>query len=66
LAPENNNREIFFTEILDHPFLWDSKRKMLFLTDFSNYIETYIDDYKVKKLETHAKDYKIIKTPWIK
>lgn len=39
-----------FKDILDHPFLWDSKRKILFLSDFSNYIETHIDDQKVKKL----------------
>ena len=55
-----------FKDILDHPFLWDSKRKILFLSDFSNYIETHIDDQKVKKLESHAKDYNVIKTPWIK
>lgn len=39
---------------------------MLFLSDFSNYIETYIDDSKVKKLETSAKDYNIIPLPWIR
>lgn len=57
---------MMFRDILDHPFLWDSKRKILFLTDFSNYIETHIDDTKVKKFESHAKDYNVIKTPWIK
>lgn len=39
-----------YSQIIDHPFLWDSKRKILFLTDFSNYIETHIDEAKVKKL----------------
>ena len=59
-------RAQMFKDILDHPFLWDSKRKIMFLSDFSNYIETHIDEVKVKKLESHAKDYKVIKTPWIK
>ena len=55
-----------FKDIIDHPYLWDSKRKILFLSDFSNYIETHIDESKVKKLESHAKEYNVIKTPWIK
>ncbi len=39
---------------------------MLFLSDFSNYVETYLDDFKLKKLESYAKDYQIIDTPWTK
>lgn len=39
---------------------------MLFLSDFSNYLETYLDDIKIKKLETYAKDYQIIDNPWTK
>ncbi len=31
-------RELMFKDVLDHPYLWDSKRKILFLSDFSNYI----------------------------
>ncbi len=54
----------FLQNLSRHPFLWDSKRKMLFLSDFSNYIETYLDDFKIKKLESYAKDYQIIETPW--
>jgi uncharacterized secreted protein with C-terminal beta-propeller domain len=64
-VPENMRGQMF-KDILDHPFLWDSKRKIMFLSDFSNYIETHIDEAKVKKLESHAKDYNVIKTPWIK
>lgn len=59
------NHEFLF-QLGCHPFLWDSKRKMLFLSDFSNYIETYLDDYKLKKLESYARDYQIIDTPWTK
>jgi hypothetical protein len=39
---------------------------MLFLSDFSNYLETYLDDTKIKKLENYAKDYQIIDNPWTK
>ena len=56
----------FLFNLVCHPFLWDSKRKMLFLSDFSNYIETYLDDYKIRKLESYARDYEIIDNPWTK
>ena len=56
----------FLNQLLCHPFLWDSKRKMLFLLDFSNYTQTYLDDFKIKKLESYAKDYQIIDMPWTK
>ena len=56
----------FLQKLSCHPFLWDSKRKMLFLSDFSNYIETYLDDYKIKKFESSSRDYQIIDTPWTK
>ncbi|CAM6001063.1 unnamed protein product, partial [Sphagnum balticum] len=29
-----SNRDALFKGILEHPFLWNSKRKMLFLSDF--------------------------------
>ena len=56
----------FLQNLSCHPFLWDSKRKMLFLSDFSNYIETYLDDFKIRKLESSSRDYQIIDTPWTK
>jgi hypothetical protein len=61
-----HTHELLFTEVLEHPFLWDSKRKILFLADFSNYIETHLDDYRLSRLEKHAKEYRIIKPNWIK
>ena len=50
----------------NHPFIWDSKQKMLYLCEFSNYLETYIDDHKVMKMEAHCRKLSIIPLPWIR
>ena len=47
-----------------HPYLWDSKQKMLYICEFSNYLETCIDDYKVNKMESHCRKLYIIIFPW--
>lgn len=61
-----HTHELLFKEVLEHPFLWDSKRKILFLADFSNYIETHLDEQRLFRMERYAKDYKIIKPNWIR
>ena len=52
--------------MLEHPFLWDSKRKMLFLADFSNYVETHLDEARLYRMERHAHEHRIIRPNWIK
>jgi hypothetical protein len=61
-----HTHELLFNEVLEHPFLWDGKRKILFLADFSNYIETHLDEQRLGRLEKHAREYRIIRPNWIK
>ncbi len=55
-----------FKIVRDHPFLWSVNKKINFICEFSNYIETYFDPIKVEKMEEYVKNNAIIHKPWIR
>lgn len=55
-----------FTTINDHLFFWNDSKNLAFINEFSNFMETHLDDEKVKKFETAAKDSSAIPSPWSK
>lgn len=48
----------------NHLYFWDSHKKLAFINEFSNYMETHLDDEKVKKFELTSKEIHAIHLPW--
>lgn len=53
-------------DISNHFYFWDISRKLAFVNEFSNYMETFLEDEKVKKLEEFSQSNGIITYPWSK
>lgn len=51
-------------DIAGHFYFWDISKKLSYVNEFSNYMETFLEDEKVKKLEEFSQSNGLITYPW--